>query len=88
MMIGAGTGPARFQSNGERIWRFVSKLPHEQRQVVVMRFIDDLPYQEVAHVLGKSVGAVRVIQFRALAALRRMVQQEELALAYSEARAS
>ena len=76
------------KSNGERVWRFVSQLPHEQRQVVVMRFIDDLPYQEVAHVLGKSVGAVRVIQFRALAALRRLVQQEELTLTYSEARAS
>ena len=76
------------KSNGERVWRFVSQLPHEQRQVVVMRFIDDLPYQEVAHVLGKSVGAVRVIQFRALASLRRMVQEEELSLAYVEARAS
>lgn len=76
------------KSNGERVWRFVSQLPHEQRQVVVMRFIDDLPYPEVAHVLGKSVGAVRVIQFRALASLRRMVQQEELSLAYVEARAS
>ncbi len=76
------------KSNGERIWRFVSQLPHEQRQVVVMRFIDDLPYQEVAQVLGKSVGAVRVIQFRALASLRRMVQQEEQSMTYAEARAS
>lgn len=76
------------KSNGERVWRLVSRLPHEQRQVVVMRFIDDLPYPEVAHVLGKSVGAVRVIQFRALASLRTMLQEEELALAYVEARAS
>ncbi len=53
-----------------------------------MRFVDDLPYQEVAQVLGKSVGAVRVIQFRALASLRRMVQREEQSLTYAEARAS
>jgi RNA polymerase sigma-70 factor (ECF subfamily) len=76
------------KSNGERIWRYVSRLPHEQRQVIVMRFIDDLPYQEVADVLSKSVGAVRVIQFRALANLRRMVQEEEVAAAYAQARAS
>jgi RNA polymerase sigma-70 factor (ECF subfamily) len=76
------------KSNGERIWRFVSKLPHEQRQVIVMRFIDDLPYPEVADVLGKSVGAVRVIQFRALANLRGMVNDEEVRLAYASARAS
>jgi len=56
--------------------------------VIVMRFIDDLPYPEVAQVLGKSVGAVRVIQFRALAGLRRMVQEEEISMAYVEARAS
>ena len=76
------------KSNSERVWRFVSRLPHEQRQVIVMRFIDDLPYPEVAQVLGKSVGAVRVIQFRALAGLRRMVQEEEMSMAYVEARAS
>lgn len=76
------------KSNGERIWRFVRKLPNEQRQVIVMRFIDDLPYQEVAQVLGKSVGAVRVIQFRALANLRNMVQEDEVQMAYASARAS
>jgi len=75
-------------NNGERVWRFVSQLPQEQRQVIVMRFIDDLPYDEVAHVLGKSIGAVRVIQFRALAALRRMVQQDEMAVVYAGAIAS
>ncbi|MEX0682410.1 MAG: sigma-70 family RNA polymerase sigma factor [Dehalococcoidia bacterium] len=76
------------KSNSERVWQLVCRLPHEQRQVVVMRFIDDLPYQEVAQVLNKSVGAVRVIQFRALACLRRMVEEEDMAMAYAGARAS
>jgi hypothetical protein len=35
-----------------------------------MRFLDDLSYPDIAQLLGKSVGAVRVIQFRALANLR------------------
>jgi DNA-directed RNA polymerase specialized sigma24 family protein len=38
-----------------------------------MRFIDDLSYQDIALILGKSVGAVRVIQFRALVNLRQML---------------
>jgi len=38
-----------------------------------MRFIDDLSYQDIAQVLGKSVGAVRVIHFRALTNLRQML---------------
>jgi RNA polymerase sigma-70 factor (ECF subfamily) len=62
--------------DGERVWREVRRLPNEQRQVIVMRFIDDLGYPDIARVLGKSVGAVRVIQFRALASLRNLLQDE------------
>lgn len=62
--------------DGERVWREVRKLPCEQRQVIVMRFIDDLGYPDIAQVLGKSVGAVRVIQFRALANLRNLLADE------------
>ena len=58
---------------GERVWKEVRHLPYEQRQVIVMRFIDDLSYQDIARVLGKSVGAVRVIHFRALSNLRQML---------------
>lgn len=62
--------------DGERVWREVKKLPCEQRQVIVMRFIDDLGYPDIASVLGKSVGAVRVIQFRALANLRQTLDDQ------------
>lgn len=62
--------------DGERVWLEVKKLPCEQRQVIVMRFIDDLGYPDIASVLGKSVGAVRVIQFRALANLRQTLDDQ------------
>ena len=61
------------KADGELVWQEVRKLPCEQRQVIVMRFIDDLGYPDIAQVLGKSVGAVRVIQFRALAHLRHLM---------------
>ena len=67
---------AELKLDGERVWREVKKLPSEQRQVIVMRFIDDLGYPDIAGVLGKSVGAVRVIQFRALANLRHLMEDE------------
>ena len=59
--------------DGERVWQQVRKLNQEQRQVIVMRFVDDLSYPDIAQVLGKSVGAVRVIQFRALSNLRHLL---------------
>ena len=62
--------------DGERVWREVAKLPSEQRQVITMRFVQDLGYPEIAQLLGKSIGAVRVIQFRALANLRNLLADE------------
>jgi len=61
------------KDDSKRVWDEVRHLPSEQRQVIVMRFIDDLSYQDIAQVLGKSVGAVRVIHFRALTNLRSML---------------
>ena len=62
--------------DGERVWAQVRRLRGDQRQVIVMRFIDGLSYPDIAHVLGKSVGAVRVIQYRALASLRQMLEDQ------------
>jgi len=44
--------------------------------VIVLRFIEGMDYAQVAGIIGKSHGALRVIQHRALAALRRMLSQE------------
>jgi RNA polymerase sigma-70 factor (ECF subfamily) len=64
------------KADGERVWEGVRRLRGDQRQVIVMRFIDGLSYPDIARVLGKSVGAVRVIQYRALVALRRKLQND------------
>ncbi len=72
--------------DGERVWEGVRKLRRNQRQVIVMRFIDDLSYADIATVLGKSIGAVRVIQYRALCALRRRLE-DDLGRDYAKSRA-
>jgi RNA polymerase sigma-70 factor (ECF subfamily) len=76
------------KSEGERVWTKVRELPLEQRQVIVMRFMEDLAYSDVAAVLGKSIGAVRVIQFRALHNLRNLLREEQSAEPFRYARAS
>ena len=70
---------AETKLESERVWREVKRLPNDQRQVIVMRFVDDLGYPDIADILGKSVGAVRVIQFRALANLRHMMAEDAAA---------
>jgi RNA polymerase sigma-70 factor (ECF subfamily) len=58
----------------EELRRAIQRLSHDQQQVVVMRFVEGLSHADVAQLLGKSEGAVRVIQHRALRAMGRYLR--------------
>lgn len=64
------------QLAGERVRDAILRLRDEHRQVIMLRFVEDLEYKEVAQIVGKSVAAVRVIQHRALNALRKQMQAD------------
>ena len=64
----------------ELVREAIMKLRDEQRQVIILRFIEDLDYREVAEIIGKSVAAIRVIQHRALNALRKQMKLMDPAL--------
>jgi RNA polymerase sigma-70 factor (ECF subfamily) len=49
----------------------IAALPRDQREVIECRFFADLTPRETAALMGRSEGSVRVLQHRALAALRR-----------------
>lgn len=51
----------------------LGQLTTEQREVVVLRFVADLPTRDVAKIVGKRGGAVKMLQSRALADLRRIL---------------
>ena len=55
----------------------IAKLPRRQRQVVAMRFLADMPEDEVARVLDISTGSVKTHLHRALASLRVSLASEE-----------
>ena len=54
----------------------IRRLPDEQRQVVEMKFLMGATNADVAATLGKSVDAVNAKQWRALAALRKTLEEE------------
>jgi RNA polymerase sigma-70 factor (ECF subfamily) len=60
----------------ETLGRALAKLPDVQREVLVLRFIEDYSHKDVAAVLGKSVDAVRQIQRRALLALQAVLADD------------
>ena len=37
----------------------VAKLPEKQRQVFILRYYDEMPYEQMSEVLGTSVGAIK-----------------------------
>jgi len=55
----------------------LSKLKTEHRDVIVMRFIEGYSALEVAAALGKTEGAVRTLQHRALERLRKEFDDAE-----------
>lgn len=53
-----------------RVFRSVKELPDDQRRVVEMRFAEEKSIGEIARTIGRSEGAVKQLQFRALQTLR------------------
>ena len=53
----------------------VGRLPADQQRVVVARFVEHRSIREIAHALGRTEGAVKQLQFRALEALRSRMRE-------------
>jgi len=52
-------------------WAAVARLPDDRRRALVLRFVDEMTTAEIAGVLGRSEGAVRVLIHRGLRAVAR-----------------
>ncbi len=55
----------------------LTQLTEEQALVISLKFVEGLTNAEAARALGKSEGAIKSLQFRALAALRRLLGEDE-----------
>jgi RNA polymerase sigma-70 factor (ECF subfamily) len=53
-----------------RLFLLVDRLPPDQRRVIGMRFAEEKSIREIAQALGRTEGAVKQLQFRALQNLR------------------
>jgi RNA polymerase sigma-70 factor (ECF subfamily) len=53
----------------------IRRLPPKQRATLVLRVYQDLTHQEIARILGSSVGAVKANFFHALGNLKRLLER-------------
>ncbi len=60
--------------------KLLKELPSEQQIVIKLKFLEDLSNREIAELLHKTEGAIRVIQHRAITKLKELTQShiEEL----------
>lgn len=70
-------GHMAIQETAQTLDRALKSLKDEQRQVILLRFFEDLSLQETAGVLGKTEGAVKALQHRALARLNELVKKHQ-----------
>jgi RNA polymerase sigma-70 factor, ECF subfamily len=66
---------AGLADDARRLRAAVARLSEDRRQVVILRFFDGLTAREIGAVLGRSDGAVRVLQHRALRELAVMLER-------------
>ncbi len=52
------------------VHRLCGSLPADQRAVLLLRILADLTVEQVAQVLGRSVGSIKALQRRGLRSLR------------------
>lgn len=61
-----------------RLNNALEKLSSRQREALYLRFKKELEYEEVAEILGMSVEACRNLIYRAVKAIRRMIEEEKV----------
>jgi RNA polymerase sigma-70 factor (ECF subfamily) len=56
----------------------MKQLTTDQQQVLSLKFFADLTNQEIANVIGRSEGAVKALQHRAIQALQQIIERESV----------
>ena len=77
VMISDDNPESEFDENSKRlrVRQAILELTPEQQHVLALRFSEERSLQETADIMGKSVTAVKALQFRAIAALQRQLSE-------------
>jgi RNA polymerase sigma-70 factor (ECF subfamily) len=61
----------------ENVKKILEKIPPKQRQIFIMRNFDDLSYEEIAEITGKSIGGLKANYFHALKKVLELANENE-----------
>jgi RNA polymerase sigma-70 factor (ECF subfamily) len=75
-LAASGPSPSEIAVQGEagvKLAETLARLPEDYRTVLVLRVLEGLSAEEVGEQMGRTAGAVRMLQMRALTALRELL---------------
>lgn len=78
--LGDAEADAMIRIDQAEVEHLLSGLSSDQRQVLLLRIIGQLTVEETARVLGRNTGAVKALQRRGLAALKKKISPEAVSL--------
>ena len=61
--------------DNEVLGKAMLELKDRYRQIIILKFINDLTNEEIGYITGRSQAALRILQFRALRKLRRILER-------------
>jgi RNA polymerase sigma-70 factor, ECF subfamily len=71
---------AEILSDLELVKSGLSLLKEDYREIILMRFVDELSFAEISEITGKTAGNARVLAFRALQALKDLMGEKNKSL--------
>lgn len=81
VLISSGDNPVRaaeLQLESDKLRSAISRLTDEQADVISLRFLEGYSINEVAIMMEKTEGAIKALQYRAVATLRQLLENEHL----------
>jgi RNA polymerase sigma-70 factor (ECF subfamily) len=64
-------------TESRRLLEAIGRLTPDQRQLISLRFVENLEVEQVARIMKRRPGAIHSMQHRALASLNRLMQESE-----------
>lgn len=61
----------------DELRRVIEILTEEQKEIIILKFIEGYDNESISQITGKSIGAVKALQFRAMVALKEFFKKEK-----------
>lgn len=59
----------------EKVAKAIKQLPSDYREIIILRFVDGLSFEEISHSVGKSLGSCRMLAHRGIKKIKEIIDK-------------